>query len=65
MWPALANENTVYFPLTPLVARADTNETAPDLKLKSFHWITDVLLIKEFKSYRPWTKVVDVLEEQG
>jgi hypothetical protein len=64
LWPALANQNTVHFPLTPLVARADTNATAPTFQTKtnSFHWITDVLLIKEFKSFRPWTKLIDTLE---
>ena len=32
IWPALANSNgQVYFPLTPLIAKAETNETAPNL----------------------------------
>ena len=51
----------VYFPLTPLVARAATNETAPFLS-SHFHWIREGTMIKEFKKYRPWTNLIDDLE---
>jgi hypothetical protein len=50
----------VHFPLTPLVAKADTIATAPNLT-SNFHWITEVSMIKEFKQYRPWDKVLDDL----
>lgn len=62
LWPALANQKgQVHFPLTPLIARADSNITAPDLGAH-FHWITEVQMIKEFKHYRPWNRVIDDLE---
>jgi len=62
LWPALANSvGQVHFPLTPLVARAATNETAPHLS-PHFHWIREVTMIKEFKKYRPWTNLIDDLE---
>jgi hypothetical protein len=51
----------VHFPLTPLVAGASTNESAPTLSV-NFHWIREVQMIKEFKKYRPWTKLIDDLE---
>ena len=51
----------VHFPLTPLVARAATNETAPKLA-PNFHWIKEVQMIKEFKKYRPWSNLIDDLE---
>ena len=51
----------VHFPLTPLVARAATNDTAPNLA-PNFHWIKEVQMIKEFKKYRPWSKLIDDLE---
>ena len=63
LWPSLANVGgKSYFPLTPLVARATSNTTAPNLG-KHFHWIDDVEMIKEFKGFRPWTQVIDVLQE--
>lgn len=61
LWPALANPNVAYFPLTPLVLGAWTNATAPRLT-KQFHWIEDYQQLKEFKHFRPWSKVVDALE---
>lgn len=64
LWPALANRHgTVYYPLTPLVAGAGTNVTAPKLT-KNFHWIEDIEMIKLFKHYRPWSKVIDDLEKE-
>jgi hypothetical protein len=61
LWPALSNlHGQVHFPLTPLVAKADTIATAPNLT-SNFHWITEVSMIKEFKQYRPWDKVLDDL----
>jgi hypothetical protein len=61
LWPALANPNIAHYPLTPLVLGAWTNTSAPFLGL-SFHWIADYQMIKEFKSFRPWSKVIDALE---
>ena len=62
LWPALANDKaTIYYPLTPLVAGAWDNETAPVIA-ENFHWIREVEMIKQFKHYRPWTKLIDDLE---
>lgn len=62
LWPGLANLNgTTYFPLTPLIAGASTNVTAPALAAH-VHWITEVEMVKEFKHYRPWHRVIDTLE---
>lgn len=64
LWPSLANVGgNSYFPLTPLVAKATSNTTAPSLG-KHFHWIDEVDMIKEFKSFRPWTQVIEVLEKE-
>ena len=38
LWPALANNGDVYFPLTALVANSGSNATAKDLGPR-FHWI--------------------------
>ena len=43
------------------IAKADSNLTAP-LLASNFHWITEVDMIKEFKHYRPWDRVIDDLE---
>eukprot|EP01039_Chlorochromonas_danica_P008965 gene8965-9895_t len=65
LWPGLSNDRgQVYYPLTPLIAKAATNETAPNLK-HNFHWIGEVEMIKQFKHYRPWTKLIDDLETLG
>lgn len=65
LWPALANDvGQVYYPLTPLIAKAATNETAPKFK-ENFHWIGEVEMIKQFKHYRPWTRLIDELETIG
>ncbi|RYY86716.1 hypothetical protein EON63_05365 [archaeon] len=62
LWPALSNEvGQVHFPLTPLIAKAATNVTAPKFK-ENFHWVGEVEMIKQFKHYRPWTKLIDELE---
>ena len=63
LWPALANTNVVHYPLTPLVLGAWTNYTAPVLT-KSFRWITDFEQIKEFKHFRPWSKLINELENK-
>ena len=61
LWPGLANQHgQVHYPLTPLVAKADTIDQAPKLA-DNFHWITEVKMIKEFKNYRPWDRVIDDL----
>lgn len=51
-----------YFPLTPLIAKSDSNETAKNLG-PHFHWITETPMIKEFKQFRPWSNIMAVLEE--
>jgi hypothetical protein len=62
LWPALANSHgNVYYPLTPLIAKAGSNETAPNFGPR-FHWISEVPMIKEFKHYRPWSALVTDLE---
>jgi hypothetical protein len=62
LWPALANDHgQIYYPLTPLVAGAWDNNTAPFIA-ENFHWITEVDMIKQFKHYRPWTKLIEDLE---
>lgn len=62
LWPALSNQyGQVHFPLTPLVAGADTIELAPKLS-DNFHWIESPLMIKQFKHYRPWDRLIDDLQ---
>jgi hypothetical protein len=58
------SQGQVYYPLTPLVAGAWDNNTAPFLQ-ENFHWITEVEMIKQFKHYRPWTNLIDDLETIG
>jgi len=61
LWPALSNEvGQAHFPLTPLIAKADSNLTAPSLK-DNFHWIMDKEMVKQFRHYRPWHRVIDDL----
>lgn len=61
-WPALANtEGHVHFPLSGVIAGADTLQQAPDFGSR-FHWISDAQVISDFRKYRPWTNVLDVLE---
>ena len=61
-WPAISNvHGQVHFPLTPLIAGAWDNETAPHL-VDNFHWIREVDMIKEFKKYRPWHTVIGDLQ---
>lgn len=63
LWPSLSNEHgQVHFPLTPLVAQADSLANAPKLS-PNFHWISEVQMIKEFKHYRPWDRLIDDLEK--
>lgn len=64
LWPALANRHgQVYYPLTPLIAGAGSNATAPHFA-KNFHWISDVEMIKQFRNYRPWSALIDDLEKE-
>lgn len=58
--PALANKGTVHFPLSSLVAGADSIELAPALA-SNFHWINEPKLISNFKGIKPWNKILDVL----
>lgn len=60
-WPALSNTHgQVYFPITSLIAGADEPSLAPNLT-DHFHWIAEPKIISNFKPYRPWTAVLDVL----
>jgi hypothetical protein len=60
LWPSLANTGTVYFPISSLVAGADSMALAPNLS-SNFHWI-DVDIISDFRKFRPWTQVLEILE---
>jgi hypothetical protein len=60
-WPALSNPGQIHFPLTYLIAGADSVELATDFG-SNFHWITDAQIITGFKGLRPWTQIIDVLE---
>lgn len=59
-WPALSTDGQAYFPVTSLIAGADSIELAPNFG-KHFHWINEPKIISNFKGYRPWTAVLDVL----
>lgn len=61
LWPALANRGRVHFPYTPLIAGGWTNLSLPDFG-PHFHWIREVEILKEFKQFKPWHKVLDVLK---
>lgn len=64
IWPALANSHgQVHYPLTPLIAKADNNQLAPNFSSR-FHWIDQVDMIKEFRQFQPWYKMFDVLEAE-
>eukprot|EP00981_Chlorochromonas_danica_P000045 scaffold26_cov159-Ochromonas_danica.AAC.8 len=58
-WPALSNPHAAYFPVTSLIAGADTVDLAPNLG-PTFHWMNESYL-SNFKGLRPWTQVFDVL----
>jgi len=60
LWPALTNRATVHFPYTPLIAGSWTNLSLPDFG-PHFHWIKEVEILKEFKQYKPWERVLDAL----
>jgi hypothetical protein len=64
LWPAIANPwGQAHFPLTPLAAGSGSNATAKaGVFGKHFHWIRDVEMLKEFKHFRPWAKILDVLD---
>ena len=64
IWPAVSKpQGHAYYPLTPLIAKAETNMTAPKFS-DSFHWIDEVSMVKEFKNFRPWYNLLDVLEQE-
>lgn len=60
-WPALSSPNKVYFPITSLIAGADSPELAPDFG-PHFNWITSPEIISSMKGLRPWTQIISVLE---
>jgi hypothetical protein len=59
-WPGLANQGVTYFPVSSLIAGADTIELAPDFG-PNFKWIDKPGIISNMKHFRPWTAVLDVL----
>lgn len=60
-WPALSNPNEVYFPITSLIAGADSPIVAPYFG-EHFHWIESPEIISSFKGLRPWTNIIEVLQ---
>ena len=60
-WPAIANEGQSYFPVSSLIAGADSLQLAPDFGPK-FHWIDEPKIISDFRKLRPWTLIIDVLK---
>lgn len=60
-WPALSSPNKVYFPITSLIAGADSIELAPNFG-PHFNWIVSPTIISNMKGLRPWTQIIDVLE---
>ena len=61
LWPALANDGIVHYPLTSLIAGADNMDLAPNLG-SNFKWIADPLIISDFRKYRPWHDVIKYLK---
>lgn len=61
-WPAIASEGQVHFPLSGVIAGADTLEQAPNFGPR-FHWIAEPKVISDFRKFRPWTSVLDVLDK--
>ena len=63
-WPALANVQNggdVHFPLTSLIAGADTLDLAPRGFGDRFHWINETSIISDFRKIKPWTLITDIL----
>ena len=61
-WPAIANlQGQVHFPLSGVIAGADTIEQAPNFGPR-FHWIVEPKVLSDFRKFRPWTNALDVLE---
>jgi hypothetical protein len=58
-WPAVSSLGNSYFPLTNLIAGADSMQLAPSFGSR-FHWM-DEKLISNFKMVKPWTQIIDVL----
>jgi hypothetical protein len=62
-WPSLAtikNGGQVHFPITNLIAGADSIDLAPNFG-PNFYWINDSNIISDFRRVKPWNTVVDVL----
>ena len=59
-WPAVSNPGHSYFPLTNLIAGADSMELAPSFGSK-FHWM-DEKIISNFKMVKPWTDIIYILK---
>lgn len=63
LWPALAHDGVVHYPLTSLVGNADNMELAARMTTlpRSFRWINDPLLISDLRKFRPWTNLLGYL----
>lgn len=65
-WAAISNtKGTVHFPCSVLIAGADNIGLAPNmtaLGLNNFHWIGEPAYISNFRNYKPWTLILDVLK---
>lgn len=59
-WPALSNPGISHFPVTSLIAGADSIKLAPSFG-PNFKWIESPEIISNLKHYRPWNKILDVL----
>jgi hypothetical protein len=63
-WPSLAtlaNGGTVHFPVTSLIAGADSLQLAPDFGPR-FNWIGSPEIISNLNKIRPWTNIFDILK---
>ena len=61
-WPAIASLGQVHFPLSGVIAGADTIDQAPDFGPR-FHWIVEPKVLSDFRKFRPWTNAIDALED--
>lgn len=63
-WPSLGavhNKGIVHFPVTSLIAGADSIDLAPDFG-PNFRWIAKPEIISNFNKVRPWTNIVQILQ---
>jgi hypothetical protein len=60
LWPAIASDGDVHFPMTYLIAGVDNKDLVVNLT-SNFHWITEVEIITNFNKIRPWQRIIDIL----